>query len=101
MVAAPLILAIDAGSLSLRCSLFAQDGQLVGSSARRLSSTSPAPDWHEQDAAAIWDALIEALAELASGHDLARVAAVGLTNQRGSCLLWDRAGGDPLGPVIS
>jgi glycerol kinase len=101
MVAAPLILAIDAGSLSLRCSLFAQDGQLVGGSARRLSSTAPAPDWHEQDAAAIWDALLEALAELASGHDLARVAAVGLTNQRGSCLLWDRASGDPLGPVIS
>jgi len=100
MVAAPLILAIDAGSRSMRCSLFAEDGALVSSSVRRLASATPAPDWHEQDAGAIWDALLEALAELESSYDLARVVAVGLTNQRSTCLLWDRAGGDPLGPAI-
>src|SRR5689334_18535415 len=100
MVIAPLILAIQAGSRSLRCSLFAEDGALVASCARRLASTSPALDWHEQDAGAIWDALITALAELAGGYDLARVAAVGLATQRSTCLLWDRASGEPLGPAI-
>ena len=100
MSLAPLILAINAGSRSMRCSLFAEDGALVGSSARRLASANPAPDWHEQDAGAIWDALLEALTELAAGYDLARVVAVGLTNQRSTCLLWDRASGDPLGPAI-
>src|SRR4051812_41845059 len=101
MLDAPLILAIDAGSRSMRCSLFADDGALVSSSVRRLATATPATDWHEQDAGAIWDALLEALAELAASYDLARVVAVGLTNQRGTCLLWDRASGDPLGPAIS
>jgi glycerol kinase len=100
MTLSPLILAIDAGSRSMRCSLFAEDGALVSSSVRRLASVAPAPDWHEQDAGAIWDALLEALVELASSYDLGRVVAVGLTNQRGTCLRWDRAGGDPLGPAI-
>jgi glycerol kinase len=100
MTETSLILAIDAGSLSLRCTLFAMDGTIVAGTARRLTSTTPAPDWHEQDAAAIWGALLDTLAELGARHDLARVAAVGLTNQRGTCLLWDRATGDPLGPVI-
>jgi glycerol kinase len=100
MTLSPLILAINAGSHSLRCSLFAEDGGPVATSARRLASTSPAPDWHEQDAAAIWEALLGALADLAANHDLARVVAVGLTSQRSTCLLWDRASGDPLGPAI-
>jgi glycerol kinase len=95
-----MILAIDAGSLSIRCTLFAEDGALVASSTRRLASTIPAQDRHEQDANEIWLALLEALAELAAGNDLARVAAVGLTCQRGTCLLWDRISGEPLGPAI-
>ena len=100
MATAPLILAIDAGSFSLRCSLFALDGTLAGSAARRLDHRTPAPDRHEQDAGQIWGVLLEALAELAAQHDLARVGAVGLTNQRATCLLWDRATGEPLGPAI-
>jgi glycerol kinase len=100
MLDSPLILAINAGSRSIRCSLFAEDGALVNSSTRRLASATPMPDWHEQDAGAIWDALLEALTDLAASYDLARVVAVGLTNQRSTCLLWDRAGGDPLGPAI-
>src|SRR5262245_55866519 len=96
----PLILAIDVGSRFVRCTLFATSGAAVAGSGRRLSSTTPAPDWHEQDANAIWAALLEALQELAAQHDLGRVAAIGLTNQRATCLLWDRATGEPLGPAI-
>src|SRR3954468_18260801 len=99
MTLSPLILAINAGSRFVRCSLFAEDGGLVSSSVRRLMRATPMPDWHEQDAGAIWDALVEALADLAASYDLARVIAVGLTNQRSTCLLWDQAGGDPLGPA--
>ena len=84
----------------MRCSLFATDGALAGSAARRLDHRTPAPDRHEQDAGQIWGALLESLAELAAQHDLARVGAVGLTNQRATCLLWDRATGEPLGPAI-
>jgi glycerol kinase len=100
MAVSPFILAIDAGSFSVRCALFTERGELVASSARRLTYTTPAPDWHEQDANQIWAALLDALAELAAQHDLGRVAAVGLTNQRATCLLWDRATGEPLGPAI-
>jgi glycerol kinase len=100
MKMSPLILAINAGSRSMRCSLFAEDGALVSSSVRPLVSANPVSDWHEQDAGAIWEALLAALTELAAGYDLARVVAVGLTNQRSTCLLWDRVDGDPLGPAI-
>ncbi len=96
----PLILAIDAGSFSVRCSLFGLDGTAVAASAQQIERSTPAPDWHEQNAEQIWAALLDALAELSNSHDLAQVAAVGLTNQRGSCLLWDKATGEPLGPAI-
>ncbi|HEX9440608.1 MAG TPA: FGGY family carbohydrate kinase, partial [Roseiflexaceae bacterium] len=92
----PLILAIDAGSFSVRCTLFGYDGAAVASGSRRIEHSTPAPDWHEQDAEQIWGALVEVLAELAADYDLGRVTAVGLANQRGTCLLWDRANGEPL-----
>src|SRR5262245_52557223 len=95
-----LILAIDAGSLAIRCTLFSVDGDTLAVCARRVEQRTPAPDWHEQDAELLWRALLDALAELAASHDLGRVAAVGLTSQRGTCLLWDRATGEPLGPAI-
>jgi glycerol kinase len=44
--------------------------------------------------------VLSALGELGERHGLGRVAAVGLTNQRATCLLWDRASGEPLGPAI-
>src|SRR5262245_25675989 len=97
----PLILAIDAGSFLVRCTLFGLDGTTIAESTRRLDRPAPAADWHEQDAEQIWTALLDALAALVATHDLAQVAAVGLTNQRGTCLLWDRATGEPLGPAIS
>ncbi|HEX9374316.1 MAG TPA: FGGY family carbohydrate kinase, partial [Roseiflexaceae bacterium] len=97
----PLILAIDAGSFSVRCTLFGYDGAAIASGSRRIAHSTSAPDWHEQDAEQIWGALVEVLAELAADYDLGRVAAVGLANQRGTCMLWDRANGEPLGPVIS
>jgi glycerol kinase len=100
MAETPLILAIDAGSLAIHCTLFGDDGDAVAASARRLEQRAPAPDWHELDAEQLWSALLDALAELAASHDLRRVAAVGLTSQRVACLLWDRATGEPLGPAI-
>ncbi len=100
MADTPLILAIDAGSLAVHCTLFGDDGGAVAASARRLAQRAPAPDWHELDAEQLWYALLDALAELAASHDLGRVGAVGLTSERGACLLWDRATGEPLGPAI-
>src|SRR5262245_10478235 len=100
MADTPLILAIDAGSAAIRCTLFGDDGSAIAASARRLDQRTPAPDWHEQDAEQLWRALLDALTELAASNDLGLVAALGLTSQRGTCLLWDRATGEPLGPAI-
>src|SRR5262245_3944392 len=100
MADTPLILAIDAGLSVIRCTLFGADGRTLAASARRLEQRTPAPDWLEQDAEQLWRSLLDALAELATSHDLGGVAAVGLTSQRGACLLWDRATGEPLGPAI-
>jgi glycerol kinase len=96
----PLILALDAGSLSARCTLFDTRGVVVASTTRRLATRTPSADWQEQDAGAIWAALLSGLGDLGERHDLGRVVAAGLTNQRATCLLWDRASGDPLGPAI-
>ncbi len=95
-----MILAIDVGSLSIRCTLFTHDGVAVSMCKRRFEHATPAPDWHEIDAGQIWAALLDALAELADQHDLGQVGALGLTNQRGTCLLWDRATGEPIGPAM-
>jgi sugar (pentulose or hexulose) kinase len=65
----PLILAIEAGSLSVRCSLFDPTGAIVGASARWLAIRTPAPECQEQDANEIWMALLDALTELAADHD--------------------------------
>jgi glycerol kinase len=100
MAESPLILAIDSGSLEVRCTLFETSGASVAGARRGIATYLTAPDWQEQDAGQIWAAVQEGLGELAAQFDLGRVAAVGLTNQRATCLLWDRAGGDPLGPAI-
>jgi glycerol kinase len=100
MTETPLILAIDVGSLAVRCTLFGDEGAAVATSARRIEQYTPAPDWHEQDAEQLWRALLDTLADLAGSYDPGRIAAVGLTSQRGACLLWDRATGEPLGPAI-
>ncbi|MFO8072943.1 MAG: glycerol kinase GlpK [Polyangia bacterium] len=96
------ILAIDQGTTSTRAIVFARDGSAAGVAQRELTQRFPADGRVEHDAEEIWSSTLEvcraALAEagLAAGD----VAAIGITNQRETAVVWERAGGRPIGPAI-
>ncbi|MCB0186002.1 MAG: glycerol kinase GlpK, partial [Caldilineaceae bacterium] len=66
--------------------------------ARPLAVSYPQPAWVEQDPRALWQSVVEAVGECLGGH--ATPAAIGVSNQRESVVLWERATGEPLGPVV-
>jgi glycerol kinase len=95
------LLVIDEGTTSTRAMLFAADGACLGSEARALTQSYPRPGWVEHDAAEIWEqsrACAGAMVEQAGGA--ARVAAIGITNQRETILFWSKRTGETLAPAI-
>jgi glycerol kinase len=99
------ILALDQGTTSSRAMLFDDGGSICASASREFKQYYPQPGWVEHDAEEIWDSQL-AVAEqvLAKGPDgkvsVKEIAAVGITNQRETVLLWDRATGKPLHHAI-
>jgi len=96
------ILAIDQGTTSTRCILFNHQGQIVSSSQKEHQQVYPQPGWVEHDAVEIWqnttELIYSALAKAnANGADL---AAIGITNQRETTLVWERATGKPIANAI-
>jgi len=96
------ILALDQGTTSSRALVVAEDGTVVGSAQREITQHYPQPGWVEHDAGEIWATQLatatEALAR--AGVPAQRVAGLGITNQRETVVLWDRATGQPLAPAI-
>ncbi|TQS40213.1 FGGY-family carbohydrate kinase [Cryptosporangium phraense] len=97
---ADLILAIDQGTSSTKALLVSADGSVVRSASAPLGAAHPRPGWVEQDALEVWESVRLAVGSCLSSDDAPRIVAVGLTNQRESLVLWDRATGEPLGPVL-
>jgi xylulokinase len=96
----PLILAIDAGTSALKACLYSQSGTLLASQSQAYGYRMPQPGWAEGDPEAWWSALAAAVAGMrAAGHDLGRVAALGVTGQMHSTVLLD-ARGEVLAPTI-
>ncbi|HEY1750496.1 MAG TPA: FGGY-family carbohydrate kinase [Caulobacteraceae bacterium] len=97
-----LLLGLDVGTTSLGAGLFSPDGRLLAWSARRLRTLSPAPGRLQQDPAAIWRAaravIRGALAGAGRGAD--DLAAIGVTSQRTSAMLWERRSGRPRSPLV-
>ncbi|HEY8828046.1 MAG TPA: glycerol kinase GlpK [Jatrophihabitantaceae bacterium] len=99
---ASVVAAIDQGTTSTRCMLFDHDARVVALEQVEHRQHLPRPGWVEHDAAEIWSntravlAGAVARAELGSGD----VAAVGITNQRETAVVWDRASGEPIAPAI-
>ena len=94
----PLVLALDQGTTSSRAILFDETGTAVATAQREFTQHFPQPGWVEHDPAEIWESQLatarEALAE--AGATAAGVAALGITNQRETTLVWDRQTGEPL-----
>ena len=101
-MAGPYILAIDQGTTSTRAVVHDNTGAPVGSAALELRAYYPSPGWVEHDAEEIWDAVRavvpQALAKAGiQGRD---VSAIGVTNQRETTVLWDRADHTPVARAI-
>ena len=97
----PLVLALDQGTTSSRAILFDRGGAIVAMAQVPTTQLYPHPGWVNQDAGEIWESTRQVAARvLAEPGALGRVAAVGITNQRETTILWDRATGEPVGPAI-
>jgi glycerol kinase len=97
-----LLLAIDQGTTSTRAIVFDRHGHKLGMHQQELPQSFPEPGWVEHDPMRIWqDSLACVRAALSdSGHGPAAIAAIGLTNQRETCVIWERASGAPIYPAI-
>src|SRR3954452_19292566 len=92
------ILAIDQGTSATKAVLVDAAGAIVARGSAPVALSTPRPGWVEQDANEIWASVQAAVAACVTDQ---HVAAVGLSTQRESLLLWDRATGRPLGPMLS
>ncbi|MGD0997847.1 MAG: FGGY family carbohydrate kinase, partial [Thermoleophilia bacterium] len=99
---APVILALDQGTTSSRALLVDRAGRVVAVAQQAIGQTYPEPGWVEQDPLAIWRAQLDTAREvLAKGsRGAAEVAAIGISNQRETTIVWDRSTGVPVAPAI-
>lgn len=95
-----LILAIDQGTTNTKALLVDRAGAVVARASEAVEVRYPQPAWVEQDARALWGtvrAAVDAVLEAAGDPPLAAVA---VSNQRETALVWDRRSGEPLGPAV-
>jgi glycerol kinase len=95
-------MALDQGTTSSRAILFDHSGAIVASDQREFPQHFPKPGWVEHDPAEIWDSQLCAArgALQRAGAKGADVAAIGITNQRETALVWDRGTGEPIHRAI-
>jgi glycerol kinase len=98
----PLILALDQGTTSSRSLLFDEKGAIVGMAQKEFKQYYPQPGWVEHDAHEIWESQFATLAEvLAKARiDPHQIAAIGITNQRETTVVWNKTTGEPIAPAI-
>lgn len=101
MPSKPYVLAIDQGSTNTKALLVGVDGELEGVSSAGVGSCFPRPGWVEHDAEELWRSVCSAVERALTKVPEPRVRAVGISNQRESVVVWERATGRPVGPVIS
>ena len=96
------VLALDQGTTSSRAIAFSRDGAVLASAQQEFRQFFPQPGWVEHDAAEIWRTQRDTAAQALARAGLAPrdVAAIGITNQRETTLLWDRKTGHPVAPAI-
>jgi glycerol kinase len=96
------ILALDLGTTGNRAFVFDSNNQVVGQAYLELKQYYPQPGWLEHDAVEIWEATISVIQSAIASAKISpsQIAAIGLTNQRETCLLWDKNTGKPLRKAI-
>lgn len=96
------ILAIDQGTTSTRAILFDHDSNMVAMAQKELKTDYPHPGWVEQDANDIWAGTVGVIYEVMAkcGVKETQIAAIGITNQRETTMIWDKESGQPIYPAI-
>ncbi|MEI9985178.1 MAG: FGGY family carbohydrate kinase [Aliidongia sp.] len=97
-----LLLALDVGTTSARALLIAPGGAVLALAQETLRSRFPGPGLVEQDGREIWDAALAVMhrALKTAGRSGADLAAIGVTTQRASTVVWDRDTAEPVAPVL-
>lgn len=96
----PLVLAVDQGTSATKCLVVDVAGQVVARARSPVAIEYPHRNWVQQSPAGIWASVCDSVARCLAGCEPAAVVAVGISNQRESLLLWERATGLPLGPML-
>ncbi len=95
---AKYIMALDAGTTSNRCILFNERGEMCSVAQKEFTQYFPKPGWVEHDANEIWSSQLGVAVEAMSkiGATAKDIAAIGITNQRETAIVWDRFTGEPI-----
>ncbi|HSD92778.1 MAG TPA: FGGY family carbohydrate kinase, partial [Methyloceanibacter sp.] len=94
------VLAVDQGTTSTRAILFDREGNARASAQMPLTQIYPAPGLVEHDAEEIWRSVLQVGREVLAEAGARAVAAIGITNQRETTVVWERATGKPLANAI-
>ncbi|WP_225848669.1 FGGY family carbohydrate kinase [Streptomyces sp. HPF1205] len=95
-----LLLAIDQGTSATKAVLVDAGGAVVAAASAPLAASHPRPGWVEQSPVDIWRSVQEAVRACVAQGPPWRIAGLGLSTQRESVMLWDRATGRPVGPLL-
>ena len=92
------ILALDQGTTSSRSLIFDKQGNIISSAQKEFKQIYPQPGWVEHDADEIWSTQYGTMAEAVAkaNINLKQIAAIGITNQRETTVLWERSTGHPV-----
>ncbi|MBA2760505.1 MAG: glycerol kinase, partial [Segetibacter sp.] len=92
------ILSLDQGTTSSRAIIFNKEGGIVSVAQKEFTQIYPQPGWVEHDAKEIWSTQITVATEaiLKAGTTPADIAAIGITNQRETTVVWDKETGMPV-----
>ena len=92
------VMALDAGTTSNRCILFNKGGEICSLAQRSFTQYFPKPGWVEHDADEIWASMLGVAVEAMNkiGARATEIAAIGITNQRETAILWDKETGEPV-----
>ena len=92
------LIALDQGTTSSRCIIFDKQGNIINVAQKEFTQIFPHPGWVEHDPMEIWSSQLAVLTEAKArcNVDVSDIAAIGITNQRETTIVWDRHTGQPV-----
>ncbi len=96
------VMALDQGTTSSRCILFDKKGNICSMAQKEFTQFYPKPGWVEHNPMEIWSSQLAVVSEAMAmvGADASDISGIGITNQRETTIVWDKATGEPVYPAI-